>query len=490
MDRSDPRHPAQAKLPRSRRWLLYVVFGFFVLVLGAYLIGTEVGSAALERQLADLREDGAALSLEELHDRQPVVPDAQNSVRVIVTFAPELQGLDRRDSRYKHLPFLARQSLPMWNEPWEAETVEAISAYVSTHGALIARIDEVHDLPTGRFDTNLSVYTSLDPAAGKADPRLFGEVRTAAKIEALAALHDSFQGRADSAVRRVETQLNLADPPARDLSLLGALVSCAIEHMAVLTTERLLASDTLSVTSLNDLEAAFRRILHRPTLERGLRGERLIAIGMIKEGMALAGKQAAPNRQQIPGILRALGGGWGEHQQAKVLEWYRPIIEAGDDYAQTLRAAREMDTEYGNTSAYFAMAKITVPSLSRAIELWGRRTGLVRSAIAALAVERYRLERGAWPESLAVLVPEHLPKVPLDPFDGQPLRYRRTDTGIIIYSIGEDGYDNEGYVEVAGKPGKQGPDIGFRLLDPELRGFRVVRPIDDAEGDAEGRNAD
>ena len=34
--------------------------------------------------------------------------------------------------------------------------------------------------------------------------------------------------------------------------------------------------------------------------------------------------------------------------------------------------------------------------------------------------------------------------VPLDPFDGQELRYKKLERGFVIYSIGEDQKDNGG----------------------------------------------
>lgn len=68
----------------------------------------------------------------------------------------------------------------------------------------------------------------------------------------------------------------------------------------------------------------------------------------------------------------------------------------------------------------------------------------LRTAAAGLAVERYRLATGHWPESLAGLVPAFLERVPEDPFTGAPLRYKRLDQGFVVYSVGEDGVDGGG----------------------------------------------
>jgi hypothetical protein len=62
-----------------------------------------------------------------------------------------------------------------------------------------------------------------------------------------------------------------------------------------------------------------------------------------------------------------------------------------------------------------------------------------------------------------------LPNVPLDPFDGQPIRYRHTDYGIVIYSVGDNGIDDEGTVFGSGGLRGMPADLGMRLWNPELR---------------------
>jgi len=70
-----------------------------------------------------------------------------------------------------------------------------------------------------------------------------------------------------------------------------------------------------------------------------------------------------------------------------------------------------------------------------------------RVIITALALERYRGKFGAYPATLAELMPDFL-KTPLPDFmDGQPLRYRLTDDGhFLLYSVGLDCVDNGGKI--------------------------------------------
>jgi hypothetical protein len=95
-----------------------------------------------------------------------------------------------------------------------------------------------------------------------------------------------------------------------------------------------------------------------------------------------------------------------------------------------------------------------------------------------LAVERYRRLYGHWAQSLEVLVPSQLKEVPLDPYDGQRLRYRPLADGILIYAVGPDRKDDGGRFAPKGpnalpwayRPSDcEGFDMGVRLWDVKHR---------------------
>lgn len=75
-----------------------------------------------------------------------------------------------------------------------------------------------------------------------------------------------------------------------------------------------------------------------------------------------------------------------------------------------------------------------------------------RSTIAVMmALERWRLRHGQYPETLEALVPEVLPAVPLDPWSEQPMGYRRMDPAAdlmhlpyLLYSHGKGGKPGPG----------------------------------------------
>jgi hypothetical protein len=67
----------------------------------------------------------------------------------------------------------------------------------------------------------------------------------------------------------------------------------------------------------------------------------------------------------------------------------------------------------------------------------------------AIALERYRLVQGNYPESLEALQPRYIELLPHDAIGGLPLKYHRTDNGqFVLYSIGWNGMDDVGEVDV------------------------------------------
>jgi hypothetical protein len=66
------------------------------------------------------------------------------------------------------------------------------------------------------------------------------------------------------------------------------------------------------------------------------------------------------------------------------------------------------------------------------------------TAVVALAVARFQAKHGRLPDNLGALVPEFLALAPRDPFDGKPIRFKHTDRGAVVYSIGPDAVDDGG----------------------------------------------
>jgi hypothetical protein len=97
------------------------------------------------------------------------------------------------------------------------------------------------------------------------------------------------------------------------------------------------------------------------------------------------------------------------------------------------------------------------------------------ATLAAIALELHHRRHGAWPQSLEELTPFPLPKVPLDRFTGQPLRFRLVDGQPLLYSTGVD-RDDDG-----GRAHRMGNDLAQRW-EPWAKVITPPRLVNDGFG--------
>jgi len=66
------------------------------------------------------------------------------------------------------------------------------------------------------------------------------------------------------------------------------------------------------------------------------------------------------------------------------------------------------------------------------------------AVLAGIALELFKRRHGAYPATLAELVPAYLPAVPMDRFDGGALKYTMRDGGPLLYTVGANRRDDGG----------------------------------------------
>jgi hypothetical protein len=69
---------------------------------------------------------------------------------------------------------------------------------------------------------------------------------------------------------------------------------------------------------------------------------------------------------------------------------------------------------------------------------------MFETARVGIACKIYKNMHGNFPEDLSELAPEILEEVPVDPFTGNSMIYKKQDSGIIVYSIGSNLKDDGG----------------------------------------------
>jgi hypothetical protein len=103
----------------------------------------------------------------------------------------------------------------------------------------------------------------------------------------------------------------------------------------------------------------------------------------------------------------------------------------------------------------FLFVLMIMPSLDSVEKTALFNQSLVNQARIAIALERNKLASGAYVNNLEAMTPF---LVPNDPCDGKPMRYRKTDVGYEIWSIGTNRTDENGKAESAVSNVRDQPD--------------------------------
>ncbi len=94
------------------------------------------------------------------------------------------------------------------------------------------------------------------------------------------------------------------------------------------------------------------------------------------------------------------------------------------------------------------------PASGRVVETGYRNKTEVQATVATIALQRYKEDKGQYPDSLNDLIAAgFLKELPIDSYSDKPLIYRKTDTGFTLYSIGRN-FKDDGGVMAKDKDGK------------------------------------
>lgn len=116
-------------------------------------------------------------------------------------------------------------------------------------------------------------------------------------------------------------------------------------------------------------------------------------------------------------------------------------------------------------------------SLHRRVETLFSLQALHRTILAAVAAERFRVEKGHFPKDWNDLAPQYLDQPLLDPFTGKPLLIKLREDRMVIYSTGKEGKDEGGenlrydHYWMSSNPGfgSGQSNMGTRVYIPKLR---------------------
>jgi len=157
-----------------------------------------------------------------------------------------------------------------------------------------------------------------------------------------------------------------------------------------------------------------------------------------------------------------------KRDHAEILDHYNRAIEIAQGPPwELLRKTRFIVKTRNEMSA---LVRFLLPDTKRLVERYLQSQAQLDCAIAALGVERYRRQFGAWPKSLDDLVAAKLlDKVPRDVYDSRVLEYRKTADGVVVYSPGPEATFRGDALDDGSQSDPHGRHHEFRLWNPDKR---------------------
>jgi hypothetical protein len=458
----DTSHDDDPALVRARRWRRWVCrAGLLVLALLAVGVGFLLWahhriSSNLADAVAELDRTDPGWRLEEIEAAREKVPDEENSALRVVAAGKLLP----KDWPSRDFPQTI-DDIPPQEQLTPDETARLEAELEAVHAAVqIAR--ELADLPRGRHHIE---YSPLIVDMELEDQHTARDVAHLLEFDVMRCAQ---AGNLRQALLSCRAILNAGRSIGDEPLLIPQLIRVVCARVACRKSERVLAQGEPPSDEMEHLQRALADEALHPDYLIAMRGERA-ADHAVFDALE-TGKVPVSQVEELQPGWQELGLGWGVRHNLRaehplmlslMTEGVRIVQLPREERAAALRRYEgEIDTLPQTT----VLTHLLLPNLPMLIKGSQEKKALIHGTVAALACERYRQKEGTWPEKLTDLVPEYLPEVPTDPYDGKPLHFRRLADGLVLYAVGPDGQDDGGTLERASSV-IPGTDVGFRLWD-------------------------
>ncbi|HUT07398.1 MAG TPA: hypothetical protein VMY15_01015 [Candidatus Latescibacteria bacterium] len=403
-----------------------------VLVVRAVLNFTE--GRRLARTLADLKAKGVPLTVKDLITP---CPEGKNGAPLWKA-AEELYAFEGEDIKLLNEVY---QGL-IRDTPVAADKWQAIARLIEKNRKVLDLIPDVAGKPCFQYgDTGVKSW----------DKKIPNGIKTirAVRLLGLESLLAADKGDVRASLDLLRVGLRFAPKIAEERTLITYLIAVADMKACLMFLNKAVSgrevSAELLLPVLGDLGDS--QIGHwKGLLRDSIRGERVMFMDV---GLPLS-----------PAALQqAFGRGkaWTERLYYWLL---RPFVKR--DINLNLPKYEELETlgllsyyqtrefwkpyqDFLNGLPWYAIiSKIVVPEFETVFMKVATLDALILTSRVGLACRVYKSSTGEYPENLEALVPGLLTEVPVDPFTGKPLVYRREGEGFIVYSLGSNLKDDGG----------------------------------------------
>jgi hypothetical protein len=467
--------PAPARR-RWRRWLGALFLLILAWAVGFYAYYRYISDRDLREAIAEAdRFEPNGWRMDDIEAQRRVVPDEENAALVVLkvkaltprNWPPTTIGGSPGDR-------IATPAVPL--DLWArlGELPPEVQIDPATHAELkeelnqdvmkeaVEEANKLSALNEGRF----SIVWAPNGVSTQLQTQ---DARRAATLLQWLALLRAQDGDINGACRELRGLLVTCRAIGDEPTMISQLIRMSVEAIFMQTLERVLAQGQPSADELKRLQELLTAEEAEPLLLYAARGERAGMHNFIEElkhgrtsATAVTGGSGVVTVPVLSVIARRSHGQFLRLMNEYVEAARLPVEEQADPLKAIDHQVREAKVHYN------VLIGLLMPAILKSGEAYLRTRAQLRCAVAALALERYRHDHGDWPKKLTDLEGKYLTSVPVDPYDRQPLRYRPTDDGVVVYSVGPDREDNGGASNRHNYLAKH-TDLTFRLWDVRHR---------------------
>lgn len=431
------------------RWwhALILLLSIFLL---SYVSARWLQNARLERRYAEMRAAGYPVTLEELNEYY-ALPEGVEDNTALWLEAMRLVETASSDIDVDSLPIVGFvEQIPPVGEPWPEK--ELVAEYLRDQADALQAIHTAAAAGGGvRYPLQIEYDWWIEV-------KEVSTLRQCARLISLETQYCANDGNIAGTADSLRTAFAVGKTLERAPDIVAYMVRLTLDGMAVEDARQLLDQVQFSGSDLVSIQTALRKTDYASDLHRGMVGERISSIQLYD---VLELWEFDP----IPARILSMAAPTAKVKHADLMG---EVVDATTLPLPVAFATGKtsIDWEPNYFSISDRLVAQVLPSLHACFRAAARAEARASTLDAAIAAELYRREHGSFPTTFDELVPTYLPAVPIDPFDGKPIRYLLNDDGLVIYSIGWDFVDHGGVLvrkDDQGNPEYVNVDIGVRL---------------------------
>lgn len=448
-DVTAPRPTKKPLLPRWLKFVLMLLGALFLVAALLWVIADISTRDALEAEIAELRAQGYPTTLEDL--QWPAIPNSKNAAFIYKQAYAQQRDLDEKADQ-----LLWKLGHPDMSEDLDETELAYLEARLQENEQALALLHQAAQTPKCQFHVVLLDDPWINLLA-------FFEWHSVMDLAVFATRLSVARGRGEEALRYWQDAIAGSRAARYQRIVLADGVSLARTPLLTYTLKLLLQSGLLHERQLEQALGTLDALEARDSLVSAIRGQLAVELALFDDrpgyppfdggiskrlrGLPLTWKERLEERKNW--VYRTwLSRPARQYDKSYFVRFVGRLAPLYEEPFYKVRAQREqLAKEAAQVHVYLPLSRFQCARLLEPLEAQAGHEARVASARAAVALEVYRKRHGEYPKTLAILAPGILPAVPIDPFDGQPLRYVSSDERVAVYSIGEDLQDDGGSTE-------------------------------------------